>query len=154
MDGCVCLRKILISSSRYCNTLMVKLINGGLLLIKQHEQKQLGKNLKLSFHNPNRWIKETKLDEQPGKEHEENMQKIKDELVEGKGEFNRELAKKDDKISKLQNLNQIFVKEVEKLREGNVNKLHKDDYESKEKFARRDNEVNKLQNHNQSLDES
>ena len=43
-------------------------------LIKPHEQNLLGKNLKLSFQKPNRWTKETKLDEQDGQEHEDETQ--------------------------------------------------------------------------------
>ena len=77
-------------------------------LIKPHEQNLLGKNLKLSFQNPNRWTKETKLDEQYGK----NMRMKQHELQESKYEFKRKLAKEDDKIPKFENLNQILLKKL------------------------------------------
>jgi hypothetical protein len=79
----------------------------------------------------NKWIRDTKM---------EAMYKIQDELKEEK----EEIKKKGGELSKIQDLNEALIKEVQKLKQGKSSKGKWEKDESREELKKKDEEICRL----------
>jgi len=72
------------------------------------------------------------------------MHKIQDELKEAK----EMIKKKDDEISKIRDLNEALIKEVQKLKQGMISKGNWENDEAMEELRKKNKEICRLRNHN------
>jgi hypothetical protein len=76
----------------------------------------------------NKWIRDTKMEE---------MYRIQDELKEAK----EEIKNKGDELSKIRDLNEALIKEVQKLKQGKSSKGKWEKDKSREELKNKDEEI-------------